>query len=59
MVPWHGSLMVKALTTHAGDRWFDPGVSSFAEKHDYFMILEVYCTWSPGENQKSENGMKL
>ena len=40
--------MVKALTTHAGDRWFDPGVSSFAEKHDYFMILEVYChlvTW--------------
>ena len=33
--------MVKALTTHAGDRWFDPGESSFAEKSDYFMIFEV------------------
>ena len=34
--------MVKALTTHAGDRWFDPGESSFAEKSDYFMIFEVH-----------------
>ena len=34
--------MVKALITHAGDRWFDPGVSSFAGKIDYFMIFEVH-----------------
>ena len=34
--------MVKALTTHAGDRWFESGRSHFAEKSDYFMIFEVH-----------------
>ena len=51
--------MVKALTPHAGDRWFDPGVSSFAEKSDYFMILEVYFNETTLGFQKSEKGMKL
>ena len=39
LVPCRGSLMVKALIYHPGDRWFN-----------FFMIFEVYSRPEPGRS---------
>ena len=55
-VPCHGSLMVKAVVYHAGDRWFESGRSHFAEKRDYFMRFEVYSRPEPGRGLAGNSG---